>query len=454
MRAQSSTLRATTPVVSSVWEIGATPLPDHRPVVGLILRRRRARRARGSSDYVSELFEFKEETMSGSFPNDSGRSTPGGGLPGWSPAHTTVAMYRDEAFYRTKARACTTLAIAWMFFLLAPGIGSASPSSTPTPSSLTPPMVEGKPAKVKVGIFVTNLVEVDEVKERFHISGYLTMMWKDARLAFNGDAPGQWRSYDPDGIWIPRVFLINASERREKISINIRGDSDGTIHYVELFQAELTTSYFLEAFPFDNESLEIYVQPFLDERGTMSISYDKSTSGVGTEPFVELAQWQILGLSAIEVQNPIAETGRSISELEIDLLVQRRYRYYLWKVFFPLLAMVAIAYSAFWIRITDYYTQISITLTAILTEIAFLFAISTSLPKVPYLTFIDAFFLLSFVFSCGSMIELIAVHQALERGFQARGERMRRLSKHFGPLLYFGLIGLSALIFFVGSPRR
>ena len=118
--------------------------------------------------------------------------------------------------------------------------------------------------------------------------------------------------------------------------------------------------------------------------------------------------------------------------------------------FFPLLAMVAIAYSAFWIRITDYYTQISITLTAILTEIAFLFAISTSLPKVPYLTFIDAFFLISFVFSCSSMIELIAVHQALERDFQARGERMRRLSKYFGPLVYFGLIGLSALVFFVG----
>ncbi|MGC2494186.1 MAG: hypothetical protein WA410_15195, partial [Candidatus Binatus sp.] len=35
--------------------------------------------------------------------------------------------------------------------------------------------------------------------------------------------------------------------------------------------------------------------------------------------------------------------------------------------------------------------------TAILTEIAFLFAISSSLPKVPYLTFIDAFFLMSFM---------------------------------------------------------
>ena len=331
---------------------------------------------------------------------------------------------------------------------------AAGPSLAPMPALLSAPVVGGKPVKMKLGLFITNLIEVDEVKEKFHISGYLMLTWKDPRLAFNSATPEEQREYAPSEIWVPRLYFINAVQPREKANINIRGDADGTIHYVELFQVELTTSYYLEAFPFDNESLEVYIQPFLDERDAVSLSYDRKMSGIATEQFVELAQWEIKGLSAIEVQAPIGETGHSIYELEIDLLVKRRYRYYLWKVFFPLLAMVAIAYSAFWIRITDYYTQISITLTAILTEIAFLFAISSSLPKVPYLTFIDAFFLISFVFSCSSMIELIAVHQALERGFQARGERLRWLSRYFGPLIYFGLIGVSALVFFVGSPRR
>ena len=127
----------------------------------------------------------------------------------------------------------------------------------------------------------------------------------------------------------------------------------------------------------------------------MALEYDNQIGGVGTEPFVELAQWKILGVKGTAQGHTIAKTGHKISELEIDVVVQRRYRYYIWKVFLPLLALVAIAYSAFWIKISDYYTQISITLTAILTEIAFLFAISSSLPKVPYLTFIDAFFLVS-----------------------------------------------------------
>src|SRR5262249_13218045 len=139
---------------------------------------------------------------------------------------------------------------------------------------------------------------------------------------------------------------------------------------------------------------------------------------------------------------------------EIDINVSRRYHYYLWKVFLPLFVMVLISYLAFWIRITDYYTQISITLTVILTEIAFLFAITTSLPKVPYLTFIDAFFLASFVFSCTSMVELIAVHQALEGDALGKADRMRRVSKYLGPVVYLSLIGGAGLLFLSGIKHR
>ena len=191
------------------------------------------------------------------------------------------------------------------------------------------------------------------------------MTWKDPRLVFYPRQVSEQREYTPDEIWIPSLLMINATERREKITVNIKGDPDGTIHYIELFQAELTTSFYLEPFPFDDQSLEVFLQPFLDERNTVAIAYDEPNSGVGTEPFVELAQWKILGFKATQQRREIGRSGKQIAELEIDLQVQRRSRYYIWKVFLPLIVMVAIAYSAFWIKIGDYYTQISITLTAI-----------------------------------------------------------------------------------------
>lgn len=315
-------------------------------------------------------------------------------------------------------------------------------------SLLIPPQIDGKPVQVRVGLFLTNLIDVDEVKELFQISGYLFMTWKDPRLVFYPRPGATQREYTPDEIWIPSLLMINATAARDNVTANIKGDPDGTIHYIELFKAELTTSFFLEPFPFDNQSLEIFVQPFLDERDTVAMVYDEPNSGVGTEPFVELAQWKILGFNASQQTRELGRTGKKIPELEIDLQVQRRSRYYIWKVFLPLIVMVAIAYSAFWIKIGDYYTQISITLTAILTEIAFLFAISSSLPKVPYLTFIDAFFLVSFVFSFVSMLELVVVHQALELEWPDSANRIRRISQLLYPLIYVGCVVTVALVFF------
>jgi len=337
--------------------------------------------------------------------------------------------------------------LAAILCILSPAIASAADVAH-NDSLLIPPQVDGKPVRVRVGLFLNNLIDVDEVKELFQISGYLFMTWKDPRLVFYPRPGATQREYTPDEIWIPSLLMINSTAARDKVTANIKGDPDGTIHYIELFQAELTTSFFLEPFPFDSQSLEIFLQPFLDERDTVAMTYDEPNSGVGTEPFVELAQWKILGFKATEQSRELGRTGKQIAELEIDLQVQRRSRYYIWKVFLPLIVMVAIAYSAFWIKIGDYYTQISITLTAILTEIAFLFAISSSLPKVPYLTFIDAFFLVSFVFSFVSMLELVLVHQALEWEWPDHANRVRRISQLMYPVIYVVSVATVALVFF------
>ena len=350
-------------------------------------------------------------------------------------------------------RLLTWTVAAALLCVLTPALVQAAGIQADT-GLLTPPIVGNQPVNVKVGLFLTNLIEVDEVKEMFHISGYLFMTWKDPRLAFSPAGGDAERSYNPDSVWVPHVFLVNATAQREKTNINIRGNPDGTIHYLELFKAELTTSFYLEPFPFDSESLEMFVEPFLDERDTMTLEYDNQVAGVGTEPFVELAQWKILGVQGTERRHAIAKTGKEISELEIDVVVQRRYRYYIWKVFLPLFAMVAIAYSAFWIKTSDYYTQISITLTAILTEIAFLFAISSSLPKVPYLTFIDAFFLMSFAFSCACIVELVAVHQILERNRPVNAERVRTIARILYPVIYLTVVVVVGLIFFATAANR
>ena len=87
-----------------------------------------------------------------------------------------------------------------------------------------------------------------------------------------------------------------------------------------------------------------------------------------------------------------------LPELRFDLRVKRRYEFYIWKVFVPLVVMVMISWTALWIRLDDHYSQMTVALTTIPTLIAFAFSISASLPRIPYLTLVDAFFLISYRF--------------------------------------------------------
>jgi hypothetical protein len=315
---------------------------------------------------------------------------------------------------------------------------------------LSPPLRDGKPVEIKLGLYVTNLAEVDEVRERFRINGYLSEIWQDSRLAFKLQGAGeQMKRVHSGQIWIPDLLMINSVSPRRRISVNIKVAPDGTVYYLEEFQAELSTQYELKTFPFDRQSLQIVIQPFLDERETVTFAADPKRTGVSPEPWVPLAQWEILGVTGTAERTVLPIAQNRIAEFEFNLAIKRRYWFYLWKIFLPLMLMVVVSYCAFWIKLSDQYTQLTIALTAILTEIAFLFAISSSLPRIPYLTYIDAFFLLTLFFSFVSMIELVIVHQAVEQEHFVRAQRIRRVSRVLYPIFYvLGNFALLPFFFF------
>src|SRR5580700_5333128 len=104
--------------------------------------------------------------------------------------------------------------VAALLYVLTPAMARATGIETDT-GLLSPPMVDNKPVNVRAGLFLTNLIDVDEVKEMFRISGYLFMTWKDPRLVFNPTGGDTDRLYKPDSIWVPHVFLVNATVQRE-----------------------------------------------------------------------------------------------------------------------------------------------------------------------------------------------------------------------------------------------
>jgi hypothetical protein len=291
--------------------------------------------------------------------------------------------------------------------------------------ALTPPEAKDGRVEVKVGMYVENLVEVDELRQLFRVREYLRAVWNDPRLAYAARPREAAREFKPDQLWVPDLYLANCSGQRTKIGVNIKVRPDGTVEYLEDLQAELTMEMNYQKFPFDRQALPIAVRPFLDERDTFTLIPDPSQSGIETQPWALLTQWKILSLTASARQAPLSISRDGIPEIEFDLNLARKHMFYVWKDFLPLFIMLLISYSMSWLRIADHNAQLQGTLTATLTMVAFMFVISGSLPRISYLTYIDAFFLVGFLFAFLAILEAVVIHRLLEAKDAARAVRLR-----------------------------
>jgi len=328
------------------------------------------------------------------------------------------------------------LAAAFLLLGGAPCCGAAAPAAG---ELRTPPGPDGKPVTVAVSIHIINLAAIDEVKQQFEIDGYLMAHWTDPRLAFTPTGPTDLhREYDRTEVWIPYIEMVNAVAPRERYDASVESDPDGSVNYVERFHAEVSSKFMLKRFPFDSQSLLIILHPYL--RQEREVEFSAFHQDVwATQEFTQyssLAQWDLQTVEP-SIGNADLYGGTRIPEARFTIKVERRYAFYLWKVFLPLLLMVVLSWSVFWIEAGDLSNQVQIAITTILTVIAFAFAISATMPRVPYLTYIDAFFLACYVFVFVAIVELMLVHLSHRRERSTDlGIRIQRISRWTVPLAF------------------
>src|SRR5271166_1614589 len=312
------------------------------------------------------------------------------------------------------------------------GCAAETPGGIATDPILQPPFEDGKPIDVVIGLHIVNIASIDEVDEQFQMDAYLFARWKDKRLAYTPSGPDdQERNYAFGQIWIPQLEMINAATPRNRYDSSIRVAPDGTVNYAERSKVGLSSKFALRHFPFDRQSLVIIIHPFLVDGPHIRFKLIDTSAWTASEfeSYSSLAQWR---LTAVEPRVGVASTygGLTVPEARFEISVQRRSSFYIWKVFLPLLLMVFLSWAVFWIEAGDLSNQVQVAVTTILTVIAFAFAISATMPRLPYLTYIDAFFLECYIYVFIAVLELMTVH-VTHRSEVRRdlGLRIRRYSR-------------------------
>jgi Neurotransmitter-gated ion-channel ligand binding domain len=313
------------------------------------------------------------------------------------------------------------------------------------------------PVDVSIGLYVTNLVAIDETRENFEVGGYLTGKWQDPRLILttdptNGDQTTGDRSSDRgnqgkttrsfrvEDLWTPPIEAANSVSHKTN-SYSLEADANGTVTYVERFDAVLSNDYELRKFPFDTQVLQFEFQPFLSSVSDIRFAAQALPStGISPEQHTELAAWRIKDLRYTAEKVTSDRFVPAAREALFQIVIERRSGFYLWKIFLPLLLLT-------WIDVKEFDWILKVPMTMLLSMVAFEFAIARDLPRIGYVTFLDAVFLASFGFCFLCIVEITLVFLMQKAGRRYPAAKLHSAGRWAYPLAYFVVLLFLAICF-------
>ena len=319
---------------------------------------------------------------------------------------------------------------------------------------LLPPLNEQGRVPVALAYHLLNISQVNEETQSFSAMGYLIAQWEDPRLAYTPTSSSEsYRIYQPTEIWLPLFTFSNAVETRSSRDVIIYVYPDGLISYFERTDAKLSNELYLRDFPFDTQNFDIQVQPSISqetyvdlvaptEKELFTIN-EKRVFDANLDAYSVLENWSV-GSLIFKVDQIRGYIDADVDRVNFIIQMERRVEFYLFKVFFPLCLMLILSWTVFWIETSKLESQITLSMTTILIATAFAFAIDATTPKVPYLTFSDAFFLLTYFFVFSTTVIVIFIHGLLYRNYTAAGTKVQSISRIAFPILF--LLAMAAVL--------
>jgi len=255
---------------------------------------------------------------------------------------------------------------------------------------------------VNVGIRLQQITDIDQKAENFSVVATLKMDWYDPRLSFSPEECNCYKKiYNQNNIndfihdfgdkW-PDFTFYNQQGNRWIQNQEVVILPDGHATYLERFSTTFQAPDFnFKTFPFDTQQFFIRVDSLWSE--DIYIFQDN-------EEFTELGaqlgeeEWYIVG-SDVTVSSEEASTGTLTSRYSFGFKSSRHLSFYLIRIFVPILVVIIVSWFSFFLK--DYGKRVDVAGGNLLLFITFNFTISNDLPRLGYLTSLDAALISTFV---------------------------------------------------------
>jgi len=239
---------------------------------------------------------------------------------------------------------------------------------------------------IEVGIIVIDIDSIDGANQLFVANFAVIAEWKDPRLA---EDINYIRVVDAEDVWTPNLQVLNQQKLFSTFPDQVQVAPDGTVTYPQRYWGTMSYPMNLEDFPLDSHLLEIRIVAVGKDRSHIDLV--ASTEDLGMSEVLTVTDFEVVGWKTfakdVQITPNIPELPGVVFEFEAKRLVG----FYIIKVIIPLILIVFMSLIVLFIDPSHVGPKFSISITAILTLIAYRFLLGNLLPKISYLTHMDYF---------------------------------------------------------------
>lgn len=242
-----------------------------------------------------------------------------------------------------------------------------------------------KPVEVSVGLRLLDVTAIEDIDQTITVDYLLVQTWVDRRL--EGYAGCR---FNPDEVWYPKIDILNSGRLFTRLANEVEVLDDGQVRILQRYKGAVVFPYQAPNFPFDSHEIKLAFLSDTHHDSELVIEVDERITGRPDWDY-NVPDWNIPKVDAKVVEYFLEIYERNHSAFELTVWVERRSGFYLWKIIMPMVLIVAMSWSVFWIDPAQFGAQVSMSSASMLTLIAFHFAMTNILPPLSYFTDLDRF---------------------------------------------------------------
>jgi hypothetical protein len=332
-------------------------------------------------------------------------------------------------------------AVADLERLAGPRSGAACPDAGAY--SLARPDPASGPTVVGLGVFFQDVASLSDVDQTLDADVYVVTRWRDQRLADPARGDASVECPVPVGrLWMPALEPENLRGRQAFYPDRFLVDGRGVVTFARRLWVKLSCPLDFRDFPLDRHRWKVTLWPVLSR-----------TDEVVFHPLGVTGKNESLSIQGWRVGTPVAEASTgprvarvgSFARFDVELPLERDWSYHAWKLGVPLTLIVLMAYGVYFIPASAVPQQIGLGTTSMLTLIAYMLALGSTLPRISYLTRADRFFVGSAVLVFLGLVKALAAIALAQGPHAGLLDRMNRWGRWAFPLAMLANFALAFL---------